>query len=190
MRGHVVTLTGPSGSGKTSIAKLLQERHPEEFSEVVSFTTRAMRPGEQEGREYYFITPERFREMEENGEFLETVHFDGRNYGSAYAEADAKREGRLASFVIVEPHGVDQWVENYDAPFLHVFLEPPSEEELRRRMLGQGRSEESVNQRLAHDADVFNVDKACYHLVVTNDDLEQACRTVRDFVRSRSSQPT
>lgn len=183
--GRIITLTGPSGSGKTTIAKKLMKDFPEEFDEAVSYTTRDMRPGEQEGVEYYFISEERYAEMLEAGEFLETVNFNGKNYGSTFAEADRATDGKDA-FVIVEPHGVDQWVESYEkGEFLHIFVKAPSRETLIERMAFQGRTAEQIESRLQHDAEVFAVDFARYNLVVVNEDLEMTCRIIRRFVRNQ-----
>jgi guanylate kinase len=182
--GHIITLTGPSGSGKTTIVKKLMAEFPDEFDEAISFTTRDMRPGETEGVEYYFISEEKYAEMEAAGEFLETVNFNGKNYGSTFAEADRASDGKDA-FVIVEPHGVDQWVESYQGSFLHIFVKPPSREVLIERMAFQGRNAEQIEARLAHDAEVFAVDLGRYNLIVVNEDLETTCRAIRRFVRSQ-----
>lgn len=190
MRGHIVTLTGQSGSGKTTISKSLQEQHPGLFTEVISYTTRAMRNGELESYDYYFIDDETFDLMDSGGEFLETVKFCGRKYGSAYAEADKRTENGQNAFVILEPHGVEQWKQNYKAPMIHISVSAPSIDDLVTRMELQGRSEEDIRKRLAHDAPVFDVDPACYHLVVVNDELEQACSTIREFVVSHLSSPS
>lgn len=190
-RGFIVTLTGQSGSGKTTISKHLQALFPDEFTEAVSHTTRAMRSGEVEGYDYYFVSDEEFEAMREQGEFLETVDLYDRKYGSAFAEADRKTATGKHAFVILEPHGVAQWKENYDAPKLHVRVCAPSNDELVMRMRLQGRSQEDIETRLTNDEKVFDDDPAGYHLVVTNDNLEEACNTIRDFVqqsfRSRSS---
>lgn len=188
-RGFIVTLTGQSGSGKTTISKRLQKELPWLFTEAISHTARAMREGELEGYDYFFIDDETFDLMESGGEFLETVKFCGRKYGSAYAEADRSTESRHA-FVILEPHGVEQWKLNYRAPMLHISVVAPSIEELVVRMRLQGRSEEDIQKRLVHDAPVFDVDPTCYDLVVVNDRLEYVCQEIRDFVLSRSSLPS
>jgi guanylate kinase len=146
-----------------------------------------MRDGELDGYDYYFIDDETFDLMKSGGEFLETVEFCGRKYGSTYAEADKRTGSGRNAFVILEPHGVEQWKLNYTAPMLHISVKAPSIEELTMRMKLQGRSEENIQKRLAHDAPVFDVDPACYHLVVVNDDLEQACNTIREFVVSQLS---
>jgi guanylate kinase len=189
MRGHIVTLTGQSGTGKTTIAKSLQRMYPEEFTEVISHTTRQPRKDEKEGVEYYFINEQQFEQMEANKEFLETVLFSDRRYGAAYAEADMRIASGRNAFMIVEPDGVRQWKENYDGPMLHISIQAPNIDALIARMRRQGRTEKQIQKRLAHDAPVFNVDPACYHLVVVNDRLEQACNDVRNFVLSRSSSP-
>ncbi len=187
MRGHIVTLTGQSGSGKTTISKRLQKELSWLFTEAISHTTRAMRDGELEGYDYFVIDDETFDLMESGGEFLETVKFCGRKYGSTYAEADKRTETGQNAFVILEPHGVEQWKLNYTAPMLHISVEAPSIDELAMRMKLQGRSEEDIQKRLAHDAPVFDVDPILYDIVVLNDNLERACQEILDFVSNATS---
>ncbi len=182
--GRVITLTGPSGSGKTTIARLLREQFPDEFDEVVSYTTRDMRPGEKESVDYYFITEDDFAQRKAIGEFLETVQFNGKNYASAYTEATRATVDKDA-FVIVEPHGVKQWQSEYDGKMLHIFIKPPSIEVLKERMAFQGRTAQQIEDRLAHDAAVFAVEMSGYNLVTVNLDLETTCRAIRQFVRSQ-----
>lgn len=182
--GRIVTVTGPSGVGKTTILRSLIEQFPEEYTEIISHTTRTPREGEAHGKTYYFISQEEFDRMKEAGEFLETVHFSGRNYGSSYAEADAKTFLGKNALVILEPHGVEQWQQNYTGPKIHIFVRTPSSDALRERMRRQGRSEEAIASRLEHDTKMFDVAASGYHLMVVNENLELTCKIIRDYIRS------
>lgn len=182
-RGCVVTITGPSGVGKTTIVRQLMQLFPSEFSEAISHTTRNPRQGEIDGVDYYYITPERFAKMETNGDFLEVVKFDDRQYGSSRQEADIKTRGKNA-LVVVEPHGVEQWRNNYDGPLVAVKVKPPDTESLRDRMAIQGRDPGFIEKRLQHDKLVFGTDSIEYNLTVINDDIQQTVATIREYVRS------
>ncbi len=184
--GFVVTITGPSGSGKTTLIHRIMEMHPDQFGEAISHTTRRPRTGEVHGKDYFFINDEEFDRMAENGEFLETVEFADRRYGSAIVEAEAKTADGKHALVIVEPHGKEQWMRNWDGPLIAVFLDV-GEETCRDRMAMSGRMADDIDKRLEHDVPIFNVDTSEYHLCLANTDLEQSCSIILDFLEHRSA---
>lgn len=109
----ILTLTGPSCSGKTTLLNELVEKHG--FQSIVSHTTRPMRPGEIEGKDYHFVTDGYFEEMLSHGEFIENISFSGFSYGVSVGEIiEADTSGKTA-VLIVEPNGLMQiykYVEN------------------------------------------------------------------------------
>jgi guanylate kinase len=103
---NIITLTGPSGSGKTTLLNELVANHG--FQGIVSHTTRKPRPGEIEGRDYYFVSNEVFEEMKTNNEFIESVEFIGNKYGVSVKEIQTVVNNGKVPLLIVEPNGVHQ----------------------------------------------------------------------------------
>lgn len=105
----VTTLTGPSASGKTELVKVLTKTYG--FEKLVSVTTRPMRPGEEEGIDYYFVSEEQFKKYQDNNELLQEVNFNGKNYGTTVSEMERVFASGKTPVVIVEPGGVTQFEE-------------------------------------------------------------------------------
>lgn len=109
----LLTITGPSGGGKTELLGILCQNH--NFAKLVSVTTRPMRPGEVEGVDYYFISEDRFRKLQELKALVQEVNFNGAWYGTTQAElVNIVEQGKIPA-VIVEPGGVDQFAEICDS---------------------------------------------------------------------------
>jgi guanylate kinase len=104
MSSNLVTITGPSGSGKTELIKALESRG--KFARLISVTTRPMRPGEIDGVDYYFITPAEFQEYVETDKLVQSVSFNGFNYGTTDNELARIAAIGKQPIVIVEPTGV------------------------------------------------------------------------------------
>ena len=162
-------VTGPSGVGKGTLIRALMERVPVlELS--VSATTRAPREGEQDGRDYHFMAPEDFARRVEGGEFLEHASYAGNRYGTLASELE-----RSAPVVVleVELQGARQVREAMPGA-LRVFIEPPSAEDLRRRLEGRGLdSPEDVENRLEVARGELAAAHEFEHRIV-NDDLARA----------------
>lgn len=107
MSKSIVTVTGPSGSGKTELVHELCANHP--FSKLVSVTTRPMRNGEIEGKDYYFITDEEFTEIEQRSGLIQATEFNGYSYGTTAAELERISALGRVPIVIVEPTGIPQF---------------------------------------------------------------------------------
>ena len=180
----MLIVSAPSGSGKSTIVNWLMQEHPElrlYFS--VSCTSRAPRGTEQDGVEYFFITPEAFREKIQNDEFLEYEEvYQDRFYGTLKAQVERQREEGQNVVFDVDVKGGVNIKKHYGDEALSLFIQPPSVEELRRRLEGRGTdTPEAIEQRLA---------KAEYELtfapqfdrVIVNDDLETAKREAYQIV--------
>lgn len=167
----MLVISGPSGVGKGTLAKrLMQEKG---FSFSVSCTTRGPRPGEVEGKDYFFITEEEFLRREGNGEFLETALVHNNHYGTPLNPARSAIEAGRDLLLDIDPQGGVAVMEK--APeAVTVFLLPPSWEELEDRLRGRGtETEEQIQRRLKNaKAEVDYLPR--YHYVIVNDDLEQA----------------
>jgi guanylate kinase len=150
--GVLLTLTGPSGSGKTLLIHELCENH--NFSKLVSVTTRFPRPGEIEGKDYYFITPDEFARLEQSDNLVQATVFNGVSYGTTKTELERVAALGKVPAVIVEPTGIPQFqqicdVQGYQLKTIFLTAYP---ETLIARYLGR-----------LYDTDVDMWDKLEYH---------------------------
>jgi len=172
-RGLMLILSSPSGAGKTTISRMLLD-HDTEIRLSVSATTRPMRPGEVDGKDYHFVTQAEFDRMVEDGEFLEWATVFGHSYGTPKAQVKAGiREGQDFLFDI-DWQGTQQLYQKMETDVVRVFLLPPSIDELRRRLTGRGTdSAEVIGARMERArGEISHWDG--YDYVVVNDDV-QAC---------------
>jgi guanylate kinase len=166
-------LSSPSGAGKTTIARKLLD-HDAEIAMSVSVTTRPMRPGEVDGKDYIFVTQPEFDRMVEEELFLEWAHVFSHSYGTPKAQVKAGlRDGQDFLFDI-DWQGTQQLYQKLETDVVRVFLLPPSIDELRRRLTGRGTdSAEVIASRMARaQAEISHWDG--YDYVVVNDDID-AC---------------
>ena len=188
MKGKMFIVSAPSGSGKSTIVQWLMQEHPElrlYFS--VSCTSRAPRGTEQDGVEYFFLTPEAFREKIAAGEFLEYEEvYQDRFYGTLKAQVERQREAGQNIVFDVDVKGGVNIKKYYGAEALSLFIQPPSVEELRLRLTGRGTdTAEAIEERLAK-AEYELTFASQFDRVVVNDDLEtakqEALRIISDFL--------
>jgi len=170
--GRLTVLSGPSGVGKGSVVAVVRRRHPDVWLSV-SVTTRAPRPGEQDGVEYHFVDQDEFDRMAADGELLEHASYAGNSYGTPCAPVLARLNGGVAALLEIDLQGARQVRRRMPEARL-VFLSPPSVEELTRRLTGRGtEDDERVRRRL----DLARIEMAHedeFDLVVVNDDVEHA----------------
>lgn len=176
MENRVIILSAPSGCGKTTLLKALMERGlPLEFS--VSATSRQKREGETDGRDYYFFTPEQFKEKVAQEAFLEWNEvYPGQFYGTLLSEVDRIAQNGHHVIFDVDVKGGLSIKERFGPRALAVFVMPPSIEVLRQRLLNRGtETPESVEKRLKRaDYEISFSNRFDYVLV--NDDLDAAIR--------------
>jgi guanylate kinase len=178
----VFVITGPSGVGKGTLIRGLMERLPElELS--VSATTRAPRPGEQDGVDYHFLTREEFDRRVREGDFVEHADYAGRSYGTLRSELDARVRAGVPVVLEIEVQGARQ-VRASVPDAVQVFIAPPSLEELRTRLIGRGTDDpEGVERRLRVAAEELKAQPEFAHVVVNDrlqDALEQLTAVVGD----------
>lgn len=176
-RGVLFVLSSPSGAGKSTIARKLLEADPD-LAMSVSATTRPMRPGEVDGKDYHFVDLERFRQMTANHEFLEWAHVFGQRYGTPRAPVEAMlKSGRDVLFDI-DWQGAQQLVQNAWADIVSVFILPPSLAELERRLHTRSQdSDEVIRGRMARAA-VEMSHYAEYDYCIVNHVLDDSIRAV------------
>jgi guanylate kinase len=172
-RGLMLVLSSPSGAGKTTMSRRLLE-HDAQIRMSVSVTTRPMRPGEVDGKDYHFTTRPEFDRMAEEGHFLEWAHVFGNSYGTPKSQIKAGlKEGQDFLFDI-DWQGTQQLYQKAETDVVRVFLLPPSLDELRRRLTARGTdSAEVIAGRMARaQAEISHWDG--YDYVLVNDDID-AC---------------
>ncbi len=176
MTGKLIIFSAPSGSGKSTIVNWLMAEHPElRMAFSISCTSRAPRGTEQNGVEYFFLSPEEFRRKIENNEFLEYEEvYENRFYGTLKQQVEKQLSAGQNVVFDVDVKGGINIKEYYGDRALSIFIQPPSVAELRRRLEGRGTdTPEAIEQRLAK-AEYEMTFATRFDQVVVNDDLEQA----------------
>ena len=173
-KGQLIVMTGPSGVGKGTLVRALLKRHPD-LHLSVSVTTRSPRPGELNGREYYFVDRHQFNEMIANGELLEWAEFAGNYYGTPLMAVKDKLESGKSVLLEIELEGARQIRQTFPGA-LRIFIMPPSMDELERRLRSRGQdSEDSIIRRLRRAKEEMNASSE-FDIEVMNDDLDLALK--------------
>ncbi len=182
MTGNLFIVSAPSGAGKTSLVRALLATDPcVQLS--ISFTTRAPRPGEAEGRDYNFISKELFEAMQARGEFLESAHVHGNYYGTSrkWIE-DARLEGRDI-LLEIDWQGALQ-VRRLVVGTVGIFILPPSVDALRARLKGRGQDSIEVIERRVAAAREEMSHVGEFDYVIINDHMEEAEQDLVSIVRA------
>jgi len=174
-------LSSPSGAGKSTIARLLLAAEPE-LGMSVSATTRPIRPGEEEGRDYHFVDLEQFRGMVANDEFLEWAHVFGHRYGTPRAPVEAMLASGQDVLFDIDWQGAQQLHQIAGGDVVRVFILPPSMEELHARLSRRATDAvDVIDARMARAAnEVSHWDG--YDYVLVNDDVEHCFNCVRTIL--------
>lgn len=181
----IIIITAPSGAGKTSITRYLLEKYPGNLAFSVSAATRSPRIYEKDGVDYHFLTLETFKQKIQHNEFAEwEMVYEGKYYGTLKAELERIWQAGKTPLLDIEVKGAIHIREQYPGATLALFIEPPSVDELRRRL--EMRGTETVESLMAR------VNKASYEIsfkqhfdkIIVNDDLKNACREAEKAIRA------
>jgi guanylate kinase len=182
MKGKLFVITAPSGAGKSSLIQAILKDDPS-LKLSISYTTRAPRPGEQDGREYHFVDEREFLAMRSRGEFLESAEVHGNRYGTAkrvISEALSRGHDLLLE---IDWQGAQQ-VRQLHPDCVGIFILPPSVEELERRMRSRGQDAEAVIQRRLSNArdELTHASEFKYRII--NKDFEAAKGELSEIIRN------
>ena len=183
--GKCIIFSAPSGSGKSTIVQWLMAEHPElRLAFSISATSRPPRGTEQHGVEYFFLSPEEFRSRIADGEFLEYEEvYQDRFYGTLKEQVDNQLKAGQNVVFDVDVKGGCNIKEHYGSKALSVFIQPPSVEELRRRLIGRATdSMEQIEQRVAK-AEYEMSFAPQFDRIVINDNLDEAKQQTLDMLR-------
>jgi guanylate kinase len=184
-QGRLYVVAAPSGAGKTSLVKALMEREPRiQFS--VSYTTRKPRPNEIPGRDYHFVSAERFQEMIANNEFLEHARVFDNCYGTAVRTVQEALSNGEELLLEIDWQGARQ-VRTRLPEACSIFILPPSRDALELRLKGRSTDSEEVIQRRLRDAAEDLGHWTEFDYVVINDRFEQAIEDLQAVVEQRGS---
>lgn len=185
--GNLFVVSGPSGAGKGTLVARLLEAVPDTWVSV-SATTRAPRPGEQDGVSYYFLDRDDFLQKAAEGGFLEWAEYAGNCYGTPRASVEEKMaEGRQV-ILEIDVQGAFQIKEKIPQAHL-VFIEPPSMEVLEQRLRGRGTEADDVVERRMQTARLELSQKMRYDKRLVNDDLDSAVAELVDYVNAQAEEP-
>ena|SRR5882724_1346368 len=181
-RGILFVVSSPSGGGKGTLIQRVLNKVPN-LSYSVSFTTRAPRNGEVDGREYFFVTPEKFEEMVAADEFLEWAHVHGKLYGTARRQVVQEISQGRDIILEVDVQGAAS-VRTLIADSVSIFILPPSFEVLRQRLEARGTdSPEELDLRL-RNAPTELKDYSAFQYVIINDDADRAADQMTAIVQA------
>ena len=187
-KGILVVVSGFSGSGKGTVMKRLMEKY-DNYALSVSATTRSPRPGEEDGREYFFRTREEFEEMIRQDQLIEYARYVENYYGTPKAYVEEQLSAGRDVILEIEIQGAMKIKEQFPESLL-LFVTPPSAEELQKRLVGRGtETADVIAQRLARAYEESEGMDA-YDYIVVNDDLDECAAAVQKYVEAAKNVPS
>jgi guanylate kinase len=184
-KGILYIISAPSGAGKTSVCRAILSFFPS-LRQSISFTTREMRVGEQDGRDYHFVSPEVFAKMVEDDAFAEWAEVHGNCYGTARATLEQASEEGADVLLEIDFQGAEQ-LRDSGLNGVFIFILPPDMSELRRRLESRNTDDTKIiTRRMANAAGEISEAKNFDYLVV-NDVLDQAVEKVRAIMIAETS---
>ena len=184
-QNKIVIITAPSGAGKTSIVHYLLDKYPEQLAFSVSAATREARSNETNGVDYYFLTMEEFQKKIEHNEFVEwEMVYEGKYYGTLKTELERIWALGKTPVLDIDVKGAIHVKRQYPNEAISLFIQPPSFDELRKRLLSRGTE--------SHQTLTARINKANYEIsfkdqfdhIVINEHLEKACAEAESLIVS------
>ena len=185
-RGVLVILSGPSGVGKGTVRKRLMEIKGLNLFYSISLTTRSIRPGEVDGREYYFVDRPTFEQNIESGNLLEYAEFVGNYYGTPKDKVEAMLESGKNVLLEIEVNGT-MTVLSKVPEAVSIYLVPPSFEALESRIRGRSTEPEEIIQARLAKARKEMMYQDQYKHVVVNDDVEKAALAIAKIIKESAA---
>ena len=182
-RGLMLILSSPSGAGKTTVSRMLLQHDPC-IRLSVSATTRPIRPGEIDGRDYHFVDDAAFDRMVADGEFMEWAYVFGHRYGTPKSQIKTGLKAGVDFLFDIDWQGTQQLYQKAETDVVRVFLLPPSIDELHRRLLSRATdSDDVIDDRMSRaQAEISHWDG--YDYVVVNDDIDACFHKVCQILAS------
>ena len=182
-RGVLIVFSGPSGVGKGTVRQEIFSKPDHKFEYSVSMTTRAQRPGEVDGKDYFFRSREEFEELIRNGQMLEYAEYVGNYYGTPLTYVNETLDKGIDVFLEIEVQGALQVKKKVpDAVF--IFLTPPDLNELQERLVGRGTdSEEVIAQRIERAREEIAL-MSEYDYAIVNDEVPLAAERVKRVIEA------
>lgn len=185
-KGVLVILSGPSGVGKGTVRKQLMSLPDLNLFYSISLTTRKMRPGEVDGRDYYFVDRETFQQNIDSGNLLEYAEFVGNFYGTPKDKVEAMLNEGKNVLLEIEVNGTMEVLSKMPEA-ISIYLVPPSFEALESRIRGRStETEEIIQQRLAKARSEMKL-RDHYRYQVVNDDVNRAAEEIADIIRKQNA---
>jgi guanylate kinase len=182
-KGTLFVFSAPSGAGKSSLAKALIDSEPT-LATSVSHTTRAPRPGEENGVHYFFVSKQEFAAMVERSQFLEHATVFDNSYGTSQASVQSLLDQNKSVILDIDWQGA-RAIKERMPNVKTVFILPPSREELRRRLQGRGQDSDQIIERRMRDAVSEMQHYGEFDYVVVNDDFDQALADLHAIINGQ-----
>ena len=185
----LIIITAPSGAGKTSITKFLLKRFPQ-LSFSISAATRERRLHETDGVDYYFMSPDEFQEKIRDNAFIEwEMVYEGKYYGTLRKELDRIWNKEEVPVLDIDVKGAIHVQQQFPETSLSIFIEPPSVEELKRRLESRGTETPETLQARVNKAAYEISFKKHFDRIIVNDDLTKACEEAEAIIKAFTGLP-